>query len=392
MAMRAAVALGMAIGFCLPAAAASAGVQDPHEIEIPEITRQWWALGGHIEARPILLDLDQQSAAYRLRYFSNPDGLAVLTNLQLLLDGSATKGPLELRARAVGDLNRSEAPWLGSVTAYEAYVSYRPSTRLSLDAGKRTLKWGKGYAWNPVAFLDRPKNPDDPALAQEGFWTVSADFIRSGRGALQTVSFTPALVPVTRRVNQDLCRPAGVHAAGRLYLLWHDTDIDVVALAGTEAAPRFGVDLSRNITPAIEVHAEMARVGDTIDRTLGTDGRPANRPAPATNLLVGVRFVLPTSTTFIVEHYHSEAGIPADAFGRFVEDVAGAWARWTATGDARGLTELSAFSQPYLRPTGMRDFPAGLDCRQAGDRFRRAPGRPTLGIQDPMLLLRATGS
>jgi len=52
----------------------------------------------------------------------------------------------------------------------------------------------------------------------------------------------------------------------------------------------------------------------------------------------------------------SEAGIPADAFGRFVEDVAGAWARWTATGDARGLTELSAFSQPYLRPTGMRDY------------------------------------
>lgn len=354
--MRAAVALWIATGLCLPAAAASAGVQDPLDIEIPEVTRRWWAVGGHLEARPVFLDLDQQSAAYRLRYFSNPDDLAVQTNLQLLVDGSAAKGPLELRARAVGDLNRSQGLWLDSVTAYEAYVSYRPSTRLSLAAGKRTLKWGKGYAWNPVAFLDRPKNPDDPALAQEGFWTVSADLIRSGRGALQTVSFTPVLVPVTRHMNQDLGRPEGLHAAGRLYLLWLDTDIDVIALAGSAAAPRFGVDLSRNLTPAIEVHAEVAQVGDAIDRTLGTDGRPANRPAPATNLLAGVRFVLPTNTTFIVEHHHSEAGVPPDAFERFIDGVADAWTQWTATGDARGLTALSAVSQPYLRPTGMRDY------------------------------------
>jgi hypothetical protein len=34
-----------------------------------------------------------------------------------------------------------------------------------LDAGKKVVKWGKGYAWNPVAFVDRPKNPEDPEEA-----------------------------------------------------------------------------------------------------------------------------------------------------------------------------------------------------------------------------------
>ena len=58
------------------------------------------------------------------------------------------------------------------------------------------MKWGKGYAWNPVAFLDRPKNPDDPELPLEGFVIASADTIKSFDGPLKTFAFTPVLVPV----------------------------------------------------------------------------------------------------------------------------------------------------------------------------------------------------
>ena len=29
------------------------------------------------------------------------------------------------------------------------------------------MKWGKGYAWNPVNFIDRPKDPYDPDLPIE---------------------------------------------------------------------------------------------------------------------------------------------------------------------------------------------------------------------------------
>lgn len=53
-------------------------------------------------------------------------------------------------------------------TIYEGYLSIKPSSSLTIDAGKKTLKWGKGYAWNPVAFIDRLKDPDEPELALEG--------------------------------------------------------------------------------------------------------------------------------------------------------------------------------------------------------------------------------
>jgi hypothetical protein len=43
--------------------------------------------------------------------------------------------------------------------------------------GKKSLRWGTGYAWNPVAFFDRPKDPDAPKLNLEGFILASASLI-----------------------------------------------------------------------------------------------------------------------------------------------------------------------------------------------------------------------
>jgi hypothetical protein len=44
----------------------------------------------------------------------------------------------------------------------ELLVSWKPSPSFTLDAGKTVVKWGKGYAWNPVGFIERPKDPNDP--------------------------------------------------------------------------------------------------------------------------------------------------------------------------------------------------------------------------------------
>ena len=52
--------------------------------------------------------------------------------------------------------------WDEDTRLFEAYLSVKPSPAFIVEAGKKVMKWGKGYAWNPVSFIDRPKNPEDP--------------------------------------------------------------------------------------------------------------------------------------------------------------------------------------------------------------------------------------
>ncbi len=44
-------------------------------------------------------------------------------------------------------------------TVYQLYLSAKPSDNHTVDIGKKTLHWGKGYFFNPVAFLEHPKDP-----------------------------------------------------------------------------------------------------------------------------------------------------------------------------------------------------------------------------------------
>ena len=59
----------------------------------------------------------------------------------------------------------------------------RSTRAATLELGKRALRWGKGYAWSPVAFLERPKDPTDPELAREGFVMATGAWVRSFDGA-----------------------------------------------------------------------------------------------------------------------------------------------------------------------------------------------------------------
>src|SRR4030042_4097882 len=107
------------------------------------------------------------------------------------------------------DVNNTHQGLSSDGTIYEGFLSLKPSNSYSLDMGKKVFKWGKGYAWNPVSFIDRPKDPNDPDLALEGFWTLSGDYIRSFSGPLKTFSFTPVLLPVVTGINEDFAGGPG---------------------------------------------------------------------------------------------------------------------------------------------------------------------------------------
>ena len=168
--------LWVAIGILLTFFYGMALAEEEYSFDLSEIEKKPLNIGGYLEFRPVLFGLDTNSTLHRLKlYDRNKENIREEYNFTALLDGSYKKGTTEFRAIVNTDFRKSHPGWSEETTLYEGYMSLRPSSTFNFNIGKKTLKWGKGYAWNPVAFLDRPKDPYDPDLAREGFVVVSAD-------------------------------------------------------------------------------------------------------------------------------------------------------------------------------------------------------------------------
>ncbi len=162
--------------------------------------------------------------------------------------------------RTNSDLRRDQLGHDYDNKIYEAAYSIRPDPGLTMEAGKRVLRWGKGYAWNPIGFVERPKDPNDPQLAREGFVMADGDLIFNPGGDLQTVAFTPVLLPVSEDVNSDFGASGHLNPAAKLYLLYRDTDIDLAWQGKGSRPARYGMDFSTNLVSNFEIHGEWARI------------------------------------------------------------------------------------------------------------------------------------
>jgi hypothetical protein len=231
----------------------------------------------------------------------------------------------------------------------EAYLAAQPAPSATVELGKRVTKWGKGYAWNPVAFVDRPKDPSDPELAQEGFVLARAEVIQSFESTLRNISFTLVLLPVNEDVNTDFGAEPATNVAGKLTVLAWDTDIDLLALGGGTRSSRWGLDFSRNLGSNVEVHGEWARTAEVQRPLLQPAGSVQQRSGPADAWLLGLRYLTDFELTTIAEYYVNEAGYTAEeleTFYRFVDEGAVA-ALHQAASPALG---------PYRQPNAGRRY------------------------------------
>jgi hypothetical protein len=252
---------------------------------------------------------DTDAALFRLRSFTDEtaDARTMQFNSRVQLDASYRRGWFSAQTRSVVDTGYTSGDWTADAAAYEAYLSLKPAPSFTVDAGKKTLKWGKGYIWNPSAFLDRVKSPEDPALTLEGFTVLSADYIRTFEGPLQVMSVTPVLLPVFGDLNQSFGERGHLNVAGKLYLLVLDTDIDVMFLSGGSRHARFGMDFSRNLRSNLEVHGEMTHVPHDVSSLVEPTGTLARRERPATSLVLGLRYLTEANTTYIVDYFRNGA-------------------------------------------------------------------------------------
>jgi hypothetical protein len=284
-------------GTCLAGAALAQGGEQ-FTFDASQFEKKPYEIGGFLQASGERQRLDHLSPLLPLQFPGvteqyNDRGIAA-AELSGVFRRDALRAQFLAHAEHVNDLRgtSSEAKF------YEAYLSWQASPNVSWEGGKKTQRWGKGYAWSPVAFLERPKDPEDPELAREGFFALSGSVVRSPGGALQNYSVTPLVVPTHSDLNGDFGAEDHWNPAAKVSLLYRDTDIDFLWLGQGSRGARYGFDVSRNFGTNLEVHGEWARV----------------REPESTSYLLGMRYLSERETTWIVELYRNGAGVTEAQF------------------------------------------------------------------------------
>jgi len=335
-----------------------AGAEESYTFDPAETENKSYHVGGYIEFKPILFGLDRESAFYKLRFFDNPRGQNLLeANGRIQLEGSYEKSVFRVYAKTNTDLKSSYSGESERSTFYEFYGSVKPSSNLKFDMGKKTMKWGKGYAWNPVAFVDRPKDPDDPETAMEGYILATADYIKSMDGPLKTFSFTPVLFPVYDHVNDTFGNNYKLNVAGRFYFLLYDTDIDLMFMTGGSRTDRYGVDFSRNITTNFELHGELAYVQNFQKNVLDVNGNRYQVEGDAVSYVIGIRHLTTFDLTTIIEYYHNGMGFSGDDMKNYYAYVARSYNTYQTTGNVNALVNAQQMAEgSYGRSSAMENY------------------------------------
>lgn len=332
--------------------------ESEYTFNLDETEKKPYSLGGYVEARPVFLYLDKDASLYKLKLYDKDEGkTAEEYNTKLQLDGSYEKRITKIYTKINVDTQESYLGWSDTINIFEGYISLKPSSSLNINIGKKAMKWGKGYAWTPVAFFDRTKNPDDPDLALEGFISLSADYTKSYSGPLKTISFTPVLLPVYDNINDDFGETDKLNFGGKVYLLLYDTDIDFIMLAGGSKTKRFGFDFSRNITPNFEIHGEFAFVNNFEKKFINSTGNISVDEYDAESYLFGIRYLTKVDTTFIVEYYHNNTGFTDEEMQNYFSFINTAYKTYTSSGNDNNLQKaLDLTEGNYGRMNPMRDY------------------------------------
>lgn len=339
------------IGALLPAPSRA----EEYTFDVSEFEKKPYEIGGYLEAGPAVMGFDSGSALYKLRFRGGDEAYEYTAGV--LLDGSFEEGMVAFFVEVDASIADSTAgPYSRAAEIFEGYMRLAPSEALSLYFGKRALRWGKGYAWNPVGFVERPKDTNDPNLAREGFVMLAGDYTMSFGGPLRTLSLSPVLLPIHEDINDEFGGADGLNFAGKVYLLLYDTDIDLLFLTGKSRPDRYGVDFSMNITTNLEIHGEFAYIKGFGRKSMDAAGNVSGQLFDAKSYLLGARYLTSSDTTYILEYYRNGTGFETDDMRDFFSFVDAAYDKYLLTGDESLLGKADSLSNSYIRQNPMRDY------------------------------------
>jgi len=332
--------------------------QDEFTFDVDAFERKAFELTGYVELEPEYAKANEAGALYQLQFYDiePEDEIERLTGT-VELEANLRQGIVSAKVQS-----HSEIVWdhLGETqehALFQAFVSVQPEPVLAVDIGKKAMRWGKGYAWNPVAFVERAKDAGDPDLAREGYWIGAVDWITRFDGPLQTLALTALVLPVTEDVNDEFGPAGHNHLGAKLYLLYRDIDLDFMFLSQGSRGTQVGMDFSYNIAPNFEIHGEFAHFKDVVHRTVTADCRTGSvRIDDEVSYLLGTRYRTDDDITLLLEYYYNGRGNSESQQRQFYDCVQQAW----ESGDPALFDQLPVGRDldkgPFSRPNPMRRY------------------------------------
>ncbi|MEA1913684.1 MAG: hypothetical protein U9N30_00070 [Campylobacterota bacterium] len=178
---------------------------------------------------------------------------------EAFLDFDYFKDNFTLSSQTSASMNNIDGTKQTNLILNELYGEYKYTSNHSWTLGKHSLKWGKGYFFNPVAFLDRKKDVNDPESSREGYILGKYTFNKVYQGAVQNFALDLVVMPTSFHTNDDFYNQSSTNVALKTYFLVNDIDIDFIYVHNNQLQDRWGVDFSANLQTNIEIHGEFAK-------------------------------------------------------------------------------------------------------------------------------------
>ena len=266
---------------------------DDYSFDMESIETQSFEYSGYLRAEHKYQYLNQESPLYTLLNRSDDSQNAFLNEALFRFthykDDFKLIGALSARYVNIDGIDDD------IFTVYQLYAHNKLSINHAVDIGKKTLKWGTGYFFNPAAFLDRPKDPTQPENAYEGYVVANYSYNKSFDGDLKNLKLDLIYMPTTTKVNDDFYDAISNNLAVKLYLLYLDTDLSFIYLYNDELKDKIGFTFSRNLATYFEVHGEFAKEIDGYY-----------------SYLLGLKYVTENDITITSEYYYDSDGLTKD--------------------------------------------------------------------------------
>ena len=285
--------------------------EDLYSFEVDEFTKKIWEWKGFVSFTATNKTYNKDAVTYPIKIKndeSDSQEYELILGLESRWDWDWS------RLFLIGEINAirssiSENDEDDSVLQ-EAYWQLAGLEPHNFEVGKRLLRWGKGYAFNPVALMERTKNPEDPEASREGLSTTQGIWITGALAGFETTSINLVYLPIREDLNDDYQSSVEEDDIWglKLYALIGTTDIDIYAVNwDQEKVTQWGIDFATNLSVNFELHGEYVT----------SKYEDYNR----NESLLGLRYLTDTDVTWIAEVYSDSEGLTADESKTLYENI-----------------------------------------------------------------------